>query len=485
MGEKTYSFDSVFLKELTVNVNVSNNKVITAEEVIDEIERRCGTGTVLACVPKYGTSYEVVMKERKYIGDLISSTIHIKGKVCKTEELVSSYKIVSILNLSMYVSDEEIIDRFEKMGVEIVSDIKKRKMGSRAGVCDGTRVFKAKLPPTLPSIPYSMKFSVNDKETAYYRVLHNHQVKVCSGCFSSDHIYKDCPDFVCYTCKKQGHISRHCSENRCLDCGNFKTACICRKRKRYWGDGFGPNPARSSGFGSGTKIDHDGVDHEDHENMEENNSVSDARNQSSEEGSMSKGNNEMEENNNAKEATVNSSDEVENQAEKNGDEDNSETRKSDGKHSEVSCDEVNVDGVENYGGNGEMMCNDEQDSIENVSNELSKSIENVNVENVISFKVNIENETVELKTPPVSEQECSQGGGEESEEAGNCGELDDIELDDSPWTEVSQGENINNFSQKSILKFKKSVRRDKLKIVPNYKAATLAHMNKKLKKKGK
>jgi hypothetical protein len=32
----------------------------------------------------------------------------------------------------MYVPDDEIIDRFDRIGVEIVSPIRKRKMNSRA-----------------------------------------------------------------------------------------------------------------------------------------------------------------------------------------------------------------------------------------------------------------------------------------------------------------------------------------------------------------
>jgi hypothetical protein len=87
-------------------------------------------------------------------------------------------KIVSIINLSMYVTDDVIIDRFDRIGVEIVSPIRKRKMNSRANAYDGTRVFQVVLPLTLASIPYSMKFSVNEKENAFYRVIQNDQIKV-------------------------------------------------------------------------------------------------------------------------------------------------------------------------------------------------------------------------------------------------------------------------------------------------------------------
>jgi len=80
-------------------------------------------------------------------------------------------KIASIINISMYVTDDEIIDRFDQIGVEIGFLIRKCKMNSRANVYDGIRVFKVVLPPTLASIPYSMKFSVNKKEHAFYGVI--------------------------------------------------------------------------------------------------------------------------------------------------------------------------------------------------------------------------------------------------------------------------------------------------------------------------
>lgn len=242
MNEK-YTFDEVFTKDLTVVVNVINNRAITPETVIDEIEAKCGVGAVMACVPKSGTSYEVVLKERSYVGDL-SDDFSIGGRSFQVKELTSRIKVVSIIHLSMYVSEEEIIDRFQKIGVEIVSEIKKRKMSSKSTVFDGTRVFRARLPPTLASIPYSMKFSVDEKDTAYYRVIHNDQRKVCSGCFSPEHIYKDCPNFKCYTCGKQGHIGRNCNAKRCYDCGHRSSACDCKKRKRYYGDGFGNPPKR-------------------------------------------------------------------------------------------------------------------------------------------------------------------------------------------------------------------------------------------------
>lgn len=165
-----YTFDEVFMKDLTVVVNVINNGVITPETVIDEMEAKCGVGAAMTCVPKSGTSYEVVLKERSYVGD-VTDDFSIGGRSFPVKKLTYRIKVV-----------------------KIVSEIKKRKMSSRSTVFDGNRVFMARLPSTLASIPYAMKCSVDEKETAYYRVIHNVQRKVCYGCFSPEHIYKDCPD---------------------------------------------------------------------------------------------------------------------------------------------------------------------------------------------------------------------------------------------------------------------------------------------------
>ncbi|VDI01336.1 Hypothetical predicted protein [Mytilus galloprovincialis] len=242
MGDKTYPLDDNYSKEQTVRVNVGSTKVITPELVIDEIEKKCGVGSVLACVPKNDNNYEVVMRERRNVGEISGDGLFIQGKSISVNELVSVFRIVSIFNMSMYVTDEEIIDRFDRMGVEIVTDIRKRKMSSRSNVYDGTRVFKVKLPPTLASIPYSMKFTVSGKETAYYRVIHNDQVKVCSGCYSAEHLYKDCPEFKCFKCGQQGHISKNCLENKCKSCLRPYSDCDCLTRKRYFGEGFGHIP---------------------------------------------------------------------------------------------------------------------------------------------------------------------------------------------------------------------------------------------------
>lgn len=232
-NRKSFNVENEFSKEKTVLIScvLEGSGKVEPDSVIDEIELKCGRGSVIACVPKTGSGYEVVFRERQMMEPILGD-LSVSGKTFKVTELESSFRYVSILNLSMYVTDAEIIERFSKIGVEVVSPIKKHKMKSKNYIYDGTRVFKAKLPPNMKSIPYSMKFSVNEKETAYYRVIHNHQVRVCHGCFSPDHIYKDCPDFKCFECGEQGHISRKCLKNKCSFCFYKKENCKCETLRK-------------------------------------------------------------------------------------------------------------------------------------------------------------------------------------------------------------------------------------------------------------
>jgi hypothetical protein len=66
----------------------------------NSIERMCGTGSVMACVPKNGVAYEVVLSERRLVREL-TENLNIKGQSYHVKELlelsVLSWKISSYL----------------------------------------------------------------------------------------------------------------------------------------------------------------------------------------------------------------------------------------------------------------------------------------------------------------------------------------------------------------------------------------------------
>ncbi|CAC5411982.1 unnamed protein product [Mytilus coruscus] len=96
MGDKTYPLDDNYSKEQTVRVNVGDTQLISPEPVIDEIEKKCGVGSVLACVPKNGTGYEVVMRERRNVGEISGDSMSIQVICSKqgTSDDVTKSKVI-------------------------------------------------------------------------------------------------------------------------------------------------------------------------------------------------------------------------------------------------------------------------------------------------------------------------------------------------------------------------------------------------------
>lgn len=85
-----------------------------------------------------------------------------------------------------YIEDHEIEDALQSMNIEILFPIQRRYY-------PGTNIVDGQLPLNMQSLPYKIKFR---KE--YYRVIHNGQIKVCSLCYSQDHLFTVCPKFVCF-----------------------------------------------------------------------------------------------------------------------------------------------------------------------------------------------------------------------------------------------------------------------------------------------
>ncbi|CAC5415420.1 unnamed protein product [Mytilus coruscus] len=139
--------------------------------------------------------------------------------------------MVSFLNVSYYVTDEEITKKLEDFGAELISPIK-RRMHPDTTIADGTRYVVVRFPEFRQSLPYSMKFSTGVNSHEYIRVLHDNQKRVCSKCFKSGHVYINCPDNMCYRCKDSGHLARNCPKPRCDKCQRYPASCIC---ELVWG----------------------------------------------------------------------------------------------------------------------------------------------------------------------------------------------------------------------------------------------------------
>ncbi|CAG2241705.1 unnamed protein product [Mytilus edulis] len=185
--------DGRSIKEKTVLVDVGDNRNIKAADVIANVEKEVGEGTVLACVPKSGNSYELTLTDKDAL-DLIVDT--------------------------------EIREKLLEFGVILKSPIK-RKMHPGTDVANGTRYVVVRFPPERQSLPYTLKLSTGVSSFEYIRVVHDEQKRVCTQCFETSHVYANCPDNICYKCKRFGHLARACETPPCETCHKVLSYCRC------------------------------------------------------------------------------------------------------------------------------------------------------------------------------------------------------------------------------------------------------------------
>lgn len=212
-------------KNLTVAVEIMGEEKITMMEVLRGIKEVCGL--VCGCRVKDDKRYEVTLsstrgKEKLMDGFKIRSC-RIMAKDLSLDEMV-----VSFLNLPVYITDEDIIERLRACGVSAISPVKRRYWPG-TDIADGTRFCKVRFTDTVRSLPYSAKFETLEG-AEYFRVIHDRQVKVCRLCIQPGHVLRECPDFACHKCGEQGHYARECNGRRergCVGCGRGVAQCSC------------------------------------------------------------------------------------------------------------------------------------------------------------------------------------------------------------------------------------------------------------------
>lgn len=185
------------LKELTLVVDVVDNKRVTARSVIESSENIYGDGNVLAVVPRSGNLYEITVKDKDASNELCNGAFQVAGIEYRCHAVYSEEKCVSFLHLPAFFSDDDIIRKLDALGAELKSPIK-RRVYRGTNVADGTRYVVVKFPHNVTSLPYTMKFDLGNNKFEYIRVKHDNQSKVCSKCLSDEHLYVDCPENKCY-----------------------------------------------------------------------------------------------------------------------------------------------------------------------------------------------------------------------------------------------------------------------------------------------
>jgi hypothetical protein len=215
---------AAFTRELSVKVDVLDNTKVKAMDIIKAVTEVAGVGSLLACIPKSGNVYEITLADKESV-QIVSPGLSVGDHTFKCMEVVLDELVVSFLHLPAYVSDEQITNKLNELGVEILGSIK-RRVYPNTEIADGTRHVKVRFPPQIKSLPYSMKF-FDGEANAYYRVIHNKQVKVCNNCMAENHVFRECPENRCFKCSDYGHLSRNCKAERCEMCRKFGGRCVC------------------------------------------------------------------------------------------------------------------------------------------------------------------------------------------------------------------------------------------------------------------
>ena len=221
------------LKEFTVVVDVEDNRKVKAKNVIDELEKTYGVGSIIAVVPRSGNLYEVTVSEKRYVDDLANVGFQVAGIKYACHAIYSSEKLVSFMHLPAFIDDNVIIQKLSDLGIETTSPFRRKKYPG-TDVADGTRYVLCKFPPNVSSLPYTMKFEIDTNKHEYVRIKHDHQGKVCSVCLSDEHLYENCPYNVCYRCDQEGHLARNCPAEPCEYCYKFPKHCVCHEIEFGW-----------------------------------------------------------------------------------------------------------------------------------------------------------------------------------------------------------------------------------------------------------
>ncbi|ESO95995.1 hypothetical protein LOTGIDRAFT_174978 [Lottia gigantea] len=209
----------MLLKDNTVKVFIQDSKKYRACDIIELVENKLGTHSVLAC----NNSYDVTLINKTIASQLVNEGLinGDDGLHCKFVD--SRIKVVSFMHIPVYVNDAEIFAKLDSWGVKPAGPLTRKTAdfnGKRK--YDGTRFLKVEFPPTKSSLPYATNF-----DGLSYSIRHNDQEKVCFVCLQPGHIISQCPELKCFKCQQPGHGKRSCVAVLCPRCSLYDWKCEC------------------------------------------------------------------------------------------------------------------------------------------------------------------------------------------------------------------------------------------------------------------
>lgn len=213
--------------ENTVIVNAEGSD-IDVNELLDSVEDLCGVDTIMGCVPCGNNTFEVTMINKDCSNNLVPG-FQVGDMKVSANSANDQSTFVSILHLPTYMTDEDLVEKIESFGVQVVSPVYRRYYRRENGIRkieDGTRYFRVKFSNTIKSLPWSIAFHINGV-TKYFKTIHDNQSKVCFKCCSEEHLARDCKLSQCYTCFLMGHISINCPKKWCPGCEQRREKCEC------------------------------------------------------------------------------------------------------------------------------------------------------------------------------------------------------------------------------------------------------------------